>query len=181
MTRAVARLLGGHRTDRQFRPAEPILVVIGSRDPVTSRQVDALCEQGRFERRKAPGGQVDILAGLPPRLVLQCTGDQMESGEVVAERFAAGAAAVMRNNGPRSLLVSGGDTVSAVLRALGIERIEVCGETAPGLPWFMIPLQNESTPVISKSGGFGDPGTLLKIFPAPPAAGIERMNFHGSH
>jgi uncharacterized protein YgbK (DUF1537 family) len=115
------------------------------------------------------------------RLVIQCTGDETDLGEIVAERFAAGVAALARNSFPRTLLLSGGDTAAAILKSIGVERLEVCGEAAPGVAWFMVPMEFGGISVISKSGGFGDPDSLSRIFPALPPAEAERVSIHGSH
>jgi len=62
------------------------------------------------------------------------------------------------------VLLSGGDTASAVCRALGVRRIELRGEIVPGIPWGVLrggPL--DGTPVATKSGGFGGPGALMAV------------------
>ena len=65
---------------------------------------------------------------------------------------------------PRSLLLVGGDTAYACLRRLGIGAVALAGEAEPYVPWGRAlggPWAGSA--VISKAGGFGDPGTLQRI------------------
>ena len=69
---------------------------------------------------------------------------------------------------PMTLLMTGGDTALAVLRALGVTTLQVQGETAGGLPWFEVRgADGEAIAAVSKSGGFGSADILLKILATP--------------
>ena len=65
---------------------------------------------------------------------------------------------------PRSVLLVGGDTAYACLRRLGIGAVALAGEVEPYVPWGrVVGGRWAGTAVISKAGGFGDPGTLQRI------------------
>jgi len=62
------------------------------------------------------------------------------------------------------LFMSGGDTAALVCSALGIKAISLVEEFAPGLPaGIAVGGPYASTPVILKSGGFGDRDILCRI------------------
>jgi D-threonate/D-erythronate kinase len=65
---------------------------------------------------------------------------------------------------PAALVISGGDTASLVCRALGVEAIQIRGELWPGIP--VGTLRGgayDGVAVVTKSGGFGNPDTLVEI------------------
>jgi uncharacterized protein YgbK (DUF1537 family) len=65
---------------------------------------------------------------------------------------------------PEILLLSGGDTASAVCRQAGARRIDLCGEVLPGIPWGILRCGRfDGIPVVTKSGGFGAPDALIRI------------------
>jgi len=62
-----------------------------------------------------------------------------------------------------SLVLTGGDTAAAVLRALGAEAIEIAGEMTVGIPWGIVHggMANGCV-VVTKSGGFGSENALVE-------------------
>lgn len=64
-----------------------------------------------------------------------------------------------------ALVLTGGDTAAFVLRALNASSIVLSGEVSPGIPWGTIQggLADGCT-VITKSGGFGAPDALARVF-----------------
>jgi uncharacterized protein YgbK (DUF1537 family) len=63
-----------------------------------------------------------------------------------------------------ALVLSGGDTASAVCRAAGARRIDLCDEILPGIPWGILRGGRfDGVPVVTKSGGFGAPDALIRI------------------
>ncbi|WP_020039109.1 four-carbon acid sugar kinase family protein [Salipiger mucosus] len=136
----------------------PIAVAVGSTDPITLAQLDALRAAGATVL-EAPGGRFD---GAPPDgdvAVLQATeevGGNLSGPEVAAALGAAFPAIAQGRNG---WVLTGGATAEAVLDAAGITRLEVLGEALPGLP-----LSRAGTlRVVTKSGGFGLPDTLVRL------------------
>lgn len=65
---------------------------------------------------------------------------------------------------PAALFITGGDTATMVLSALGAMSIRLHGEIVRGVPWGTI--QGgimDQVPVVTKSGGFGAPDTLVRV------------------
>jgi uncharacterized protein YgbK (DUF1537 family) len=63
-----------------------------------------------------------------------------------------------------ALVLSGGETASAVCRAAGARRIDLCDEILPGIPWgFLRCGRFDGVPVVTKSGGFGAPDALIRV------------------
>jgi uncharacterized protein YgbK (DUF1537 family) len=65
---------------------------------------------------------------------------------------------------PAALFLCGGDTASLVCTALGVERIDIVREFAPGIPIGILRGGVfDGVPVITKSGGFGQPDDLVSL------------------
>jgi len=141
--------------------ATGIVYVIGSTDPITLAQVVRLQEGlSGLAYYPAPGGRVSG-PPLPPDAValIQAVPEEGASAPLaVARRLAEGLVRL----GPRqgSLIVaSGGATAQAVFSALGVRAVDLLGEALPGMP---IARAGGFT-LITKSGGFGQPGALLRL------------------
>ncbi len=66
---------------------------------------------------------------------------------------------------PAALILTGGETASFVLRALGATGINLAGEIAPGIPWGMVEGgMADGCTVVTKSGGFGQRDALVRAF-----------------
>ena len=62
------------------------------------------------------------------------------------------------------LFLCGGDTASLLCRSLGAHSIELHGEIVPGLPHGLLRGgPHDGRPVATKSGGFGQPGDLIRV------------------
>lgn len=61
------------------------------------------------------------------------------------------------------LLVTGGDTLMGFMNQIGCYEIAPICELAPGVVLSEFLLENETYPIISKSGGFGDQDLIVKI------------------
>ena len=147
----------------------PHLVIVGSRHPVSLRQVEVVASArpewfapmaaepgfvGRVQTTLETYRRCIVLPALPPGL------SEMEAMERIArgvERLAD------RLNPLGGLTVIGGETFAALCRALKATRLTVDGEFQPGIPvsrmdsglW-------QGTACASKSGAFGEPDWLLK-------------------
>jgi uncharacterized protein YgbK (DUF1537 family) len=95
--------------------------------------------------------------------VYSCSGEVIAEPQAVAARFATSLVSEIGRVRPSTMLLTGGETASTVLAALGVKFVQVRGEAAPGLAWFELPAADGS-PIacISKSGGFGNEDTLVK-------------------
>ena len=106
---------------------------------------------------------VDI-CGLPA--VARCSGEQISNPEQVASRFAGGIRQVVEQIHPDMLMMGGGDTALAILKALGASVLIPNGEIEAGIPWFWIESADGRTICCAvKSGGFGNVDSLLKLIP----------------
>ena len=163
----LARALA-QRPPRTGRPlGAPHLVIIGSRHPVSLRQIEVTAAarpewfapltasgfEARVQTTLEARGRCIVLPALPPGL------SEMEAIERIArgvERLAE------RLPPPAALTVIGGETFAAVCRVLRATWLSVDGEFLPGIPasrmesglW-------RGTVCASKSGAFGEPDWLL--------------------
>lgn len=73
-------------------------------------------------------------------------------------------ARVLEGTAPASLFLSGGDTATAVLRAIGAQGIRLRGEIVPGMPReVLIGGLMDGRPVVTKAGAFGQRETLMAL------------------
>jgi uncharacterized protein YgbK (DUF1537 family) len=144
----------------------PLLIAIGSRDPITIRQVEHLiASEVPVATVIAPNGNVPMDVGSNSYVTLvRCveTGSA-EDSEIVAQRFGAGIATLMGGLIPQTLVASGGDTAAAILHAVGIETIQPLGEIDSGLPLSSFNFAGRDLRLITKSGGFGSDECLSEV------------------
>jgi uncharacterized protein YgbK (DUF1537 family) len=76
------------------------------------------------------------------------------AGALVEEALAAIARAAF-DAGIRRFVVAGGETSGAVAQALGLSRLDVGAEIAPGVPWAFAKVDAEAIAITLKSGNFG--------------------------
>ncbi len=70
----------------------------------------------------------------------------------------------MKETPPASLFVSGGDTASAVLAAVGARGIELWKEVLPGVAMGrLLGSVSRGLPVVTKAGAFGCRETLVAL------------------
>jgi uncharacterized protein YgbK (DUF1537 family) len=78
------------------------------------------------------------------------------AGEIVEEALAACAIAA-RDAGARRIVVAGGESSGAVTTALGVDRLHIGREIAPGVPWTYCESNGHPMALALKSGNFGAP------------------------
>ncbi|TJZ90600.1 four-carbon acid sugar kinase family protein [Paracoccus gahaiensis] len=163
--RALAEALAARMTDDVAPlpwqpPRGPVLILVGSRDPITLDQVAAVARQGAAHVIEAPSGHLPPLPDDAPGpvLVVARPGGVPASGDEVADRLAHGAHPALTAERP-VLVLTGGATAQAMLARLGVDRLTLIGECLPGLPV----AQAGGFTVIAKSGGFGDTRTLVTL------------------
>ena len=76
------------------------------------------------------------------------------AGEIVEQALAACATAA-RDAGARRFVVAGGETSGAVTTALGVTRLDIGEEIAPGVPWTFCESGGHRIALTLKSGNFG--------------------------
>jgi D-threonate/D-erythronate kinase len=146
--------------------------VIGSIDPITLAQLDALRAQATDAAYiAAPDGKAsESLPRTAPLTIIQAVAGVGSAG---SEAVAAGLADTLVRLAPPPgslLVISGGATAQIVLNRLGIDVLEVLGEAMPGLPIS----RGGGLTVVTKSGGFGDKDTLRRLF-SPILSRQERI------
>ncbi|PZX17141.1 uncharacterized protein YgbK (DUF1537 family) [Palleronia aestuarii] len=152
------------RTIPPSRPSlpRPILVAIGSRDPVTQAQVDVL--RRSWNVLAAPDGDLAEIAGDGAVVIVQMTeGGTGRSPAEAASAFSTAIAALMRDHAPATLIASGGETANAILDASGLHRLSLIAEIAPGLPVSDVRTDWGELRLVTKSGGFGGPDALADL------------------
>lgn len=80
-----------------------------------------------------------------------------EAGRLV-ETALAELARVALKAGRRRFVVAGGETSGAVTQALGVTRLDIGAEIAPGVPWTYAESGGAAIALALKSGNFGQPG-----------------------
>jgi uncharacterized protein YgbK (DUF1537 family) len=163
LAEALARQLTGIERPTAPAVAGPRgILVVGSRDPITLTQVDALRSQENVLYVPAPDGAFN--ASLVPEvgasliLIQAVPGDRATPPNEVALNLAEHLRPVVADRCD-TLFLTGGATAEAVLSAMGIDRMRLLGECLPGLPVGVA----EGLTIVAKSGGFGDAETLVRV------------------
>lgn len=181
------------------RTGRPVLLVIGSPNPVTLEQAGRVEREGALRIAASMG---DILTG-PERcrpelsrvaataacslaqgrdtVVTLAQGQRRSlppSASARLSRFLGQAASrIARRSGPGGLVLCGGDIAVAACRALGAGGVELLGEIEPGVPWGrLIGGQAAGLTVATKAGGFGTPEAFVRAarFLRGPARAMRR-------
>ncbi|MCB6179718.1 hypothetical protein LHP98_16475 [Rhodobacter sp. Har01] len=137
--------------------ALPMVIAVGSTDPITLAQVAALRGFPGLRYVPAPDGRVEVGPAPGVTLVQAVPGDGASSGPQIAAALAA--TVVRAARGAATLVLTGGATAEAVLDALGVQVLDLHGDMQPGLPLS----SGGGWRIVTKSGGFGDAGALLRL------------------
>jgi len=148
-------------------PEGPVVIAIGSRDPITREQVERLrADCPSIVVEAAPDGEFTMAPRTGRlRLMIATEGSGRRAEAEVAAAFADGL--VRRLADCASLIASGGDTALAILDRLEVRAVRPRGEAAPGPPLVDVSTPHGTLAVVTKSGGFGMPDTLAKLFRRP--------------
>jgi uncharacterized protein YgbK (DUF1537 family) len=167
---------------RPYRTDKPILIVIGSKSPVSRAQFEQLSDRGGVDVLEVKISALQsaddpaIIAAVSRALVnrrdLVITPelpDSLSEGEARATIGSQEGAALMRILGTTlrpflhrfaALILTGGETARGVLTPSGIGRLSMLDEIEPGVT-LSLNLGNPEIPIIMKAGAFGAPATLL--------------------
>lgn len=159
---ALARRLWPGEGARLAPPSQPAptLLAIGSRDPITLAQI---AELSGVPILPAPNGEVPALATAPVQVVLMTPGESTLDPAEAGRRFAQGIAAALRERPVATLFACGGESANAILGALGIGQLHLIGEQLPGVPRAQAHYEGKAIEIVTKSGGFGTPDTIVKL------------------
>ncbi|MER8072242.1 four-carbon acid sugar kinase family protein [Streptomyces sp. NPDC094034] len=149
-------------------PARRPLVVVGSVNPATRRQLTTLRSRPDVEGVTVggdPASAVRTLRGLTaPILTVQSPGERHtpQTARTLARSLTAVVRALIEDRTVDALVVTGGETAAAVLRPLGATGIDLLDEPEPGVARGTV-LGQFPLPVLIKAGGFGDDALLLRL------------------
>lgn len=162
------------RAPEQIGPGA--VVLSGSCSAMTRKQVEAYKATGAASYRldpvkldeEGPQKALDWLASqdleAAPLVYATAEPDQVRAAQAALGREEAGAvveralaklAVAARDRGARRVVVAGGETSGAVAQALGIDRLDIGAEIAPGVPWCTCDSGGERIAITLKSGNFG--------------------------
>jgi D-threonate/D-erythronate kinase len=170
---AAVALAGQMAAGRATLPALelPMVIAVGSTDPITLAQVARLQDMAGLRVIAAPDGVAPVGPKPGVTLIQALPGAGQtgigQTGALVAAALAetvAGAAV-----GAATLVLTGGATAEAVLDRLGIRVLDLHGDLQPGLPLS----SGGAWRIVTKSGGFGDAGALLRLATGTGAAAGE--------
>ena len=152
----------------------PALVLSGSCSAMTNRQVADYVAKGHPSYRldplaladHGPAAALDWLKGQASGALIYATAEPdhvraaqarlgVEQAGAVVERALAAIAVAARDLGTRRFVVAGGETSGAVAKALGITRLDIGAEIAPGVPWCFAQSGGQDVAITLKSGNFG--------------------------
>ncbi|GAA1530901.1 four-carbon acid sugar kinase family protein [Actinomadura kijaniata] len=145
-------------------PARRLLVVAGSANPVTRRQLAEL---------RALAGVPEVVVGDPattarrlrglsaPVLTLRAPAERRPPG-TITRALAAVVSDLVEDGFVDALVLTGGATAVAVLRALGVTGLDLIDEPEPGAARGL-PLERPYPSVLMKAGGFGDDAMLHRL------------------
>ena len=154
----------------------PAIVLSGSCSAATNRQVAAYLAGGRpgfmldplSLVENGPGPPLDWLAAQAPDaapIIYATTGPDgvravqeklgSERAGALVEGVIAACAVGARDLGYRRFVGAGGETSGAVTKALGLTKLDVGAEIAPGVPWCFARTDGQEVAVALKSGNFG--------------------------
>ncbi|MER8043883.1 four-carbon acid sugar kinase family protein [Streptomyces sp. NPDC094032] len=151
----------------ELPPVRRPLAVVGSANPASRRQLAALYERSGAEGAVAddPAAAVAALSASSAPLLAVHTPDARGADPAALTRRLAEAAAEAVGKGlADGLVLTGGETAAAVLRALGATGIELYDEPEPGIARGTLHGPTAPRlPVLIKAGGFGDDTTLVRL------------------
>jgi uncharacterized protein YgbK (DUF1537 family) len=149
-------------------PARRPLVVVGSTNPASRRQLAELSTRGDVHGVTVgvdPVPAVDVLRRLTaPILTLQTPDERLtpETAHALARSQAAVVHALTDDDTVDALVITGGETASTVLEPLGATGIDLLDEPEPGVVRGSL-VGRIRLPVLIKAGGFGDDALLLRL------------------
>ncbi|MFJ7045550.1 four-carbon acid sugar kinase family protein [Streptomyces sp. NPDC101112] len=149
-------------------PARRPLVVVGSTNPATRRQLTELHGSGDVQGVTVgvdPASAVEALRGLTAPVLTLRTPDERhppQTAQALARSQAAVVQALAEDHTVDALVITGGETAITVLQPLGATGIDLIDEPEPGVVrgslTGRLPL-----PVLIKAGGFGDDAMLQRL------------------
>ena len=149
--------------------ARPVLVVAGSRNPTTQKQLRQAAETCELnlvalfgptaKERDERQAQVLKLLDQGSNAALTTSFSAYEPGEDIrmAEALADATVLILQKSSVAGLIITGGDTARATCGALGATAVQLVGEVQAGVPaGTLVSGPHDGLRVVTKAGGFGD-------------------------
>jgi len=176
-----ASLVRPASADSAVSPAGPVVLCIGSTNPVTCQQLQRLvATQSVLTFDWEQDNPNLALAALAQGCHLTVP---IHRGSVQLENLRHLFSAIIKMSHVRGLLCSGGDTARLVCAALGVQAIQLGGEVLRGLPWgTLLGGAANHLPICTKAGGFGNSDALsdaVHFLAAQPRPIGNRQENHG--
>ncbi len=168
-TEVAARL--AEKYQKHPKPAEPeaiagdrpgpVLLVIGSTNPVTKDQIEDLIASRPCRHFSSLDFNLrEVLHTLKNNRNVVITFDLARTGKQQIGRLAT----ILAKLVARGVILSGGDTALVVCRSVGAKGIRLEREILRGIPLGRLAGgMAHGMPVVTKAGGFGDRGTLALL------------------
>ncbi|HEY3288819.1 MAG TPA: four-carbon acid sugar kinase family protein [Anaerolineae bacterium] len=187
LARALAQVIGARRVAQQSanviaRPVSPFLVMAGSRNPATLKQIETARGSGvavinlpaEFGQPDKPysaaldhvSAQVKAVIAAGRDVIVTTAALELSplGKDVIAHRLGEIAAQVLTGVRPGTLVLTGGDIAASVCAALGAHGITLLGELQPGIAFGSLSDgAYDGLRVVTKAGGFGRAESLLEI------------------
>ena len=162
-------------------PAGPVVLCIGSTNPVTCQQLQRLADtQSVLTFNWQQDDQNHVLGALAQGWHVAVP---IHRGSVDEDNLRRLFSAIVETSPVRGLLCSGGDTARLVCTSLGVQAIQLGGEVLRGLPWgTLLGGSANGLPICTKAGGFGNPDSLceaVSFLAARARFGENRQENHG--
>lgn len=151
--------------------SRPALVVAGSRNLTTARQLERAADAGSLHLiQLAPGsGQGDVERVTTPLsqgicVALTTTFSTYREGmdAATAEMLARATVLVLEQTPVSGMILTGGDVALAVCHALGASALRIVGEVQAGVPaGTLVGGSVAGLRAVTKAGGFGDDDAIL--------------------
>ncbi|WOX20209.1 four-carbon acid sugar kinase family protein [Streptomyces solicathayae] len=150
-------------------PARRPLVVVGSANPATRRQLARLRAEtdadGVTVTSTAAGTAASLRRLTAPVLTLSTPDTRVPAAtaRALAEIMAAAVRTLAAEGVVDALVVTGGETAATVLHALDGTGLDLVDEPEPGVARGTLLGGPAPLPVLVKAGGFGDDDTLVRL------------------
>lgn len=168
-----------HHIKEKPKLSRPLLVICGSLNPISKKQIEYAQKQGysRFTISEEEQLETDYqeteegkswLASMKAELkkskaVMIDTGLSKEIGfksEDTRKKIASGLGDIVKqlinDSDCKTVMITGGDTLSGFVEQTGCEEITLIGEIKPGTVLSTMLIEGREVSVLSKSGGFGE-------------------------
>jgi len=149
----------------------PALVVAGSRNPTTARQLERAAAAGSLrlillapgdERRGVERAITSLSLGICVALTTTFSAYREGMNAATAEMLARATASALEQTPVSGLILTGGDVALAACHALGASALRIKGEVQAGVPaGTLVGGSAGGLRAVTKAGGFGDDDAIL--------------------